>query len=63
MRIYINKDHITLGAETQAEKLQIENAKLECQRFKIAYQDWSESICLYTKSMQQWKDEKGVDDQ
>lgn len=62
MRVSIHKDHITLGAETQAENLQIEDAKLQCQRFKIAYANWNDSICVYTKSMQQWEDEKGVND-
>lgn len=58
MRFSVDQDHIYLHAESQAEELQIRDAKLQLERFKIAFQHWSgDSLYIYTKGRDQYDDE------
>ncbi len=59
MRFTIDKNHVYLSAECEAEKLQIKDAVTQLQRFKIAYRHWgSDSLHIYTKSQDQYNDEQ-----
>ncbi len=61
MRFSVSDHHIYLSAECEAEKLQIKDAVTQLLRFKIAHTFWgTDSLHIYTKSRDQYDDEKGT---
>ncbi len=60
MRLSIHKDHIYLSPENVGDKLQIQDAITQLQRYKIAHQAFSDSLNIYVKSLDQYLDEKKI---
>ena len=59
MIIYVEDDHISMGSECAAEKLQIVEMKTQLVRYGYAHQFWGgDSLSIYPKSKGQYEDEE-----